>query len=54
MEILTQPNYHSKIETGSIFDSKSRENYFAKLEEALRNLSLVDRKKTDLKNLLKK
>ena len=54
MEILTQPNYHSKLESESFFDSKSRENYFAKLEEALRNLSLVDRKKPNNKNLHKK
>lgn len=48
MEILTQPNFHSKLGSDFSFDSKSRENYFAKLEEALRNLTLFDRKASSI------
>lgn len=42
MEILTQPNYRTKLESEVFFDRRSRENYFAMLEIALKNLSLVD------------
>ena len=45
MEILTQPNYQTKLESEIFFDKRARENYFAMLEVALKNLSLVDRKK---------
>lgn len=44
MEILTQPNYQTKLESEMFFDKRSRDNYFAMLEVALRNLSLVYRK----------
>ncbi|NJN24589.1 MAG: hypothetical protein HC819_00590 [Cyclobacteriaceae bacterium] len=54
MEILTQPNFQSKTGTDFSFDSKSRENYFARLEEALRNLSIYDRKHASLKSISKK
>jgi hypothetical protein len=45
MEILTQPNFQTKLESEIFFDKRSRESYFAMLEVALKNLSLVDRKK---------
>lgn len=44
MEILTQPNYQTNLESDVFFDKRSRENYFAMLEVALKNLSLVDHK----------
>lgn len=44
MEILTQPNYRTNLESEVFFDKRSRENYFAMLEVALKNLSLVDHK----------
>jgi len=43
MDILTQPNHHNKLESETFFDKRSRESYFAMLEVALRNLSIVDR-----------
>ncbi len=45
MEIITQPNNQFKLESETFFDRRSRENYFAMLEVALKNLSYVDRKK---------
>jgi len=45
MEILTQPNNQTKLESDIFFDKRSRESYFAMLEVALKNLSLVDRKR---------
>jgi len=45
MEILTQPNFHSKLESELFFDKRARDNYFAMLEVALKNLSIVDGKK---------
>ena len=44
MEILSQPNNRSNLESEIFFDKRSRENYFAMLEVALKNLSLVDLK----------
>ena len=45
MEIINQPNNQFKLESETFFDRRSRENYFAMLEVALKNLSYVDRKK---------
>jgi hypothetical protein len=45
MDILTQPNFQTKFESEIFFDKRSRDSYFAMLEVALKNLSLVDRKK---------
>lgn len=45
MEILTQPNNQTKLESDIFFDKRSRDNYFAMLEVAIKNLSLVDRKR---------
>ena len=45
MDILTQPNFQTKLESEIFFDKRSRDSYFAMLEVALKNLSLVDRKK---------
>ena len=47
MEILTQSNNQLKFETETFLDRASRENYFEKLEVALRNLSIIDRHKKD-------
>jgi len=47
MEIITQPNDQVKFEPETSFDRRSRENYFEKLEVALSNLSMVDRKNED-------
>lgn len=47
MEILTQPNNQVKVESETSFDRESRESYFEMLEVALRNLSIIDRKKED-------
>ena len=44
MEIFTQPNYRAKLESEVFFDKRSRDSYFAMLEVALKNLSLVDHK----------
>jgi len=46
MEILTQPNFNTKLESEIFFDKRARENYFAMLEVALKNLSIVDGKKS--------
>lgn len=45
MDILTQPINQVKLESEIFFDSRSRENYFAMLEVALKNLSHFDQKK---------
>ena len=45
MEIITQPNNQFKFESETFFDRRSRENYFAMLEVALKNLSYDDRKR---------
>lgn len=42
MEILSQPNYQTKLESETFFDKRSRESYFEMLEVALKNLSLVE------------
>jgi hypothetical protein len=54
MEILTQPLYQPKFESDYYFDTKSRESYFAKLEVALQNLSIVDGNKQRHKSSGKK
>ena len=49
MDILTQPNGHLRLESETFFDKRSRENYFAKMKVALKNLSIVDRKSSKIK-----
>ena len=44
MEIISQPNNNFKLESVTFFDRRSRENYFAMLEVALKNLSHFDQK----------
>ena len=45
MEIITRPNFSTKLDPGFFYDKRARESYFAMLEVALKNLSLVDSKK---------
>lgn len=53
MELLTQPINQSRLEAETIFSKRSRENYFAMMEVAHRNLSIVDEKEKNHGILLK-
>lgn len=54
MEILTQPDNQLKYNSKSLFDRKSRENYFEMLKVALDNLSIVYERETERKALIRK
>jgi hypothetical protein len=47
MEILTQPVNTTKYDRESLFDKKSRQNYFEMLKVALENLSIVYEKDSE-------
>ena len=54
MELLTQPINRNGHEAETIFSRQSRENYFAMMEVAHRNLSIVDEKDKENAAVLKK
>ena len=54
MDLLTQPINQSRRHADTIFSKRSRESYFAMMEVAQRNLSIVDAKEKNDEILLKK
>ena len=54
MELLTQPINRNGHEAETIFSRQSRENYFAMMEVAHRNLSILDEKQKDDGAVLKR
>ena len=54
MEILTQPGNSTKFSRESLFDKKSRQNYFEMLKVALENLSIVYEKGSESNVLVHK